>query len=56
MKNRKTMIDYSKTVLKAVAFDRNLFKKEYRKALLWLTRDESIELKYWVRKEFAQRN
>lgn len=56
MKNRKTMLDYSKTVLKAVSFDRNLFKKEYRKALLWLTSDESIELKYWVRKELVQRN
>lgn len=45
------MLDYSKKVLAAVSFDQILFKKEYRKALSWLTNDESMELKYWVRNE-----
>jgi hypothetical protein len=48
------MLDYSKTILKAVSFDRKLFKKEYRKALLWLSNDEVKELKYWIRREFTQ--
>jgi hypothetical protein len=56
MKKRKTMLDYSKTILKAVSFDPKLFKKEYRKALLWLSNDEARELKYWVRREFIQPN
>jgi len=56
MKTRKTMLDYSKTILKAVSFDRRLFKKEYRKALLWVSNDEAKELKYWVRSEFIQSN
>jgi hypothetical protein len=45
------MLEYSKNELKAVSFDRNLFKKEYRKSITWLTNDESMELKYWVRSE-----
>jgi hypothetical protein len=56
MKYRITMLDYSKTVLKAVSFDRRLFIKEYRKALRWLTSDECVKLKFWVRKEFIRPN
>jgi len=48
------MLDYCKTILKAVSFDRRLFKKEYRKALLWLSNDEAKELRFWVRREFIQ--
>ena len=56
MKTRKNLLDYSKKVLEAVSFDRALFKKEYRKALLGLTSDESKELKYWVRNDRSQIN
>lgn len=56
MKKGKAMLNYSKTVLKAVSFDRRLFKKEYRKALRWLSIDEAKELKYWLRREFIQSN
>lgn len=49
MTTGKTMLDYCKKVLKAVSFDKNLFRKEYRKSLIWLTSDESLELKYWIR-------
>jgi hypothetical protein len=50
------MLDYCKTILKAVSFDRRLFKKEYRKALRWLSNDEGRELKYWLRQEFIRSN
>jgi len=50
------MLDYCKTILKAVSFDRRLFKKEYRKALLWLSNDEGKELKYWLRREYIRTN
>ncbi len=50
------MLDYCKTILKAVSFDRKLFKKEYRKALKWLSNDEGRELKYWLRQEYIRSN
>ncbi|WP_296705242.1 hypothetical protein [Algoriphagus sp.] len=56
MKKRKSMLDYCKTILKAVSFDRKLFKKEYRKALKWLSNDEGRELKYWLRQEYIRSN
>lgn len=48
------MLDYCKTILKAVSFNQKLFKKEYRKALLWLSPDECRELKYWLRSEIIR--
>lgn len=50
------MLDYCKTILKAVSFDKRLFKKEYRKALKWLSIDEGRELKYWLRREYVRTN
>jgi hypothetical protein len=52
MKGKKSMLDYCKQILKAVHFDRNLFKKEYRKSLKWLPQPEVVELKNWIRAEF----
>ncbi len=52
MKNKATMLDYCKHILKAVHFDQKLFKKEYRKSLKWLRRTEVSELKEWIRNEF----
>lgn len=43
------MLDYCKYVLQRVSFDVRLFRKEYRKSLRWLSRDETIRLKEWVR-------
>ena len=50
------MLDYCKTILKAVSFDKRLFKKEYRKALKWLSIDAGRELKYWLRREYVRAN
>lgn len=51
MKSRKTMLDYCKQILKAVRFDRRLFRKEFRKSVKWLPRPEVVELKNWIRTE-----
>lgn len=47
---KTSMPEYVKTVLSKVSFDRRLFKKEYRKALRWLSTNEAHELKCWLRK------
>ncbi|MBL4652694.1 MAG: hypothetical protein JKY53_07490 [Flavobacteriales bacterium] len=36
-----------KTVLSGVSFDKSLFKKELRKAKIWLKKDELAALKVW---------
>lgn len=57
MKDRMSMLDYSKLILKCVSFDRKLFRKEYRKALRWLSPLEAISLKLWLRnKQFELNN
>jgi hypothetical protein len=44
-----SMLDYSKLVLRKVSFDKRLFWKEYRKMCKRLTKDESINLRNWVK-------
>ncbi|WP_405414079.1 hypothetical protein [Maribacter sp. Asnod1-A12] len=44
----KSMLEYSKTVLKKVSFDTLLFCKELRKALKTLLPEEVEELKVWL--------
>ncbi len=46
-----SMLEYFKIVLNKVSFDRKLFRKEYRKSLSWLTKDEANELKNWLRQQ-----
>lgn len=42
------MLEYSKLILTKVAFDRKLFKKEFRKAFQHLNRDERGQLIRWI--------
>jgi hypothetical protein len=49
MKNKKTMLDYCKYVLQQVSFDARLFRKEYRKSVVWLGPVELKQLKQWIR-------
>lgn len=42
------MLEYTKTVLKQVSFDRVLFSKELKKALNYLIPAEIEELKDWL--------
>jgi len=51
------MIDYAKTVLSKVSFDKDLFKKELRKFLQHTTDDDQrSELKNWVRGNFNKQH
>ena len=45
---KRTMLEYSKTVLQKVSFDAKLFYKELKKALERLLPEEVAELKIWV--------
>ncbi len=56
MKTKTSMLNYCKTILEAVSFDQGLFRKEYRKSLIWLSNEEKSKLKHWVRNEFTQPN
>ncbi len=42
------MLEYTKTVLKKVSFDKDLFNKELSKSIKWLEENDIHELKHWV--------
>lgn len=44
----KSFLDYYKYVLEKVSFDRNLFLKEYKKALKTLKKQEEEVLQDWL--------
>lgn len=46
------MLEYFKTILSKVSFDRNLFEKELRKAIKALVPDEVEKLRQWCYKKF----
>lgn len=41
------MLELSKKVLEKVSFDRKLFRKELRKAIKWVKKDEVMALQAW---------
>lgn len=43
------MLDYTKIILAKIAFDRKLFRKEYRKAFRNLDDNDRTALKHWIR-------
>lgn len=49
------MFELSKVILQRVSFDRNLFKKELRKALRWISREDLQAFKVWCQAQFGQR-
>lgn len=49
---RPSMLDYCKVVLEKVHFDQRLFKKEYHKALRWLSYEEGKLLHQWSSQRF----
>lgn len=49
---KTSMLEYVKTVLNKVSFDKRLFRKEYKKSHNWLTTGEIHELRAWLRKRF----
>ena len=48
------MFELSKQVLTKVSFDKSLFKKELKKSLKWLKKEEAILLKTWCLATFVQ--
>jgi len=47
------MLEYFKTILKKVSFDKRLFEKELRKAIKSVLQDELNELKRWCYDNFG---
>jgi hypothetical protein len=47
------MLEYAKTILLKVSFDKILFEKELRKALRMLMPEEMTQLKTWCYEKFA---
>ncbi len=50
------MLEYFKTVLSKVSFDRKLFEKELMKALKSLLKDEINALRDWCYQEFGDKH
>ncbi len=42
------MLEYTKTILRKVSFDAELFQKELKKALKWLNDDDLSDLYIWL--------
>jgi hypothetical protein len=42
------MLEYTKTVLKKVSFDKELFSRELEKSIKWLKACEIEKLKQWL--------
>ena len=47
------MLKYTMTILQKVSFDKDLFKRELRKSLKWLKRDEVLALQAWCAINFG---
>lgn len=50
------MIQYFKLVLEKVSFDRYLFEKELKKALLTVVPTDFIELRNWCYENFSNKH
>jgi hypothetical protein len=46
---KQSMLDYCKMILEKMSFSKKLFLKEYRKSFTYLSEEEQMELKKWVR-------
>lgn len=47
-----TMLAYTMLILEKVSFEPKLFRKELRKAIKYLSRDEYAQLKLWCQQKF----
>lgn len=47
------MLELSKQILQKVSFDRLLFRKELRKALRWIKKEEALLLRAWCLATFG---
>lgn len=49
------MLDFCKTVLMRVSFDRNLFQRELKKSFLWLSKDDAEALRRWALSQYSHK-
>ena len=54
MNSKLTMLRFCKAVLQKVSFDKILFKKELKKSISWLNKEELIMLKIWCLSTFGK--
>jgi hypothetical protein len=47
------MLEHQKTVLKNVSHDKELFKKELKKSVVWLQSHEVYKLYAWVKEHYG---
>lgn len=47
------MLELSKKILSKVSFDRKLFRKELKKAVKWVNKDELVLLRAWCLTTFG---
>ncbi len=48
------MLEYTKTILQKVSFDKSLFKKELKKSIKWLHKEEVLTLYAWCMLTFGE--
>ncbi len=49
------MLEFCKTVLSRVSFDRRLFAKELKKSFQWLPREDAEALRQWAMKQYRHK-
>ncbi|MCP9767923.1 hypothetical protein EGI22_08365 [Lacihabitans sp. LS3-19] len=48
------MLEYTKIILDKVSFEPKLFRKELRKAIKYVSKDEYAQLKMWCKQKFKR--
>ena len=48
---KESFLEYTKYILEKVSFDVELLKKEYKKSLKILKRDDILQLNSWVKRQ-----
>lgn len=54
MDRNNAYLKFYQTVLERVFFDRQLFWKEYQKALKYLSQQERVQLDDWIQSKFLR--
>lgn len=55
IEDEKTMLEFCKTVLKRVSFDRRLFARELKKSFSWLSHEDALALKSWAMATYSNK-
>ena len=54
MNTKQTMLRFSKAILQKVSFDKLLFKKELKKSISYIKKEELMMLKIWCLATFGK--